>query len=427
MINFRAAADAAILIILLALSAFFSSSETALTTVNRIRLQALADEGDKRAKRTLKVIERRSKMLSTILVGNNIVNISASALSTTIVVRMFGDMAVGIATGILTVLILIFGEITPKTSAAANAEKLSLRVAPVISFLMTVLTPVILIVDTLSGAILKLMGIDADQRETMTENELRTLVDVSQEDGVIENDERDMINNVVDLSDTYAKEIMIPRIDMTMASIDSTYENLIEIFRRHRFTRVPVYEGKQEDVVGILNMKDLLLTNPEDFSLKLVMRKPYFTYEMKNISDLLDEMRINSLSLVIVLNEYGDASGMITLEDVLEEIVGDIHDEYKGRDEEEITELIPGREYSCLGSVDIDDLNKAIGLDLESEDYDTVGGYVIEHSEDNLPKVGESVVLGDGTRLIVEAVRKNRIMRVHICLPEKPDDDTGDD
>jgi CBS domain containing-hemolysin-like protein len=427
MINFRTAADAAILIILLALSAFFSSSETALTTVNRIRLQALADEGDKRAKRTLKVIERRSKMLSTILVGNNIVNISASALSTTIVVRMFGDMAVGIATGILTVLILIFGEITPKTSAAANAEKLSLRVAPVISFLMTVLTPVILIVDTLSGAILKLMGIDADQRETMTENELRTLVDVSQEDGVIENDERDMINNVVDLSDTYAKEIMIPRIDMTMASIDSTYENLIEIFRRHRFTRVPVYEGKQEDVVGILNMKDLLLTNPEDFSLKLVMRKPYFTYEMKNISDLLDEMRINSLSLVIVLNEYGDASGMITLEDVLEEIVGDIHDEYKGRDEEEITELIPGREYSCLGSVDIDDLNKAIGLDLESEDYDTVGGYVIEHSEDNLPKVGESVVLGDGTRLIVEAVRKNRIMRVHICLPEKPDEDTGDD
>ncbi len=427
MINIRTAADAAILIILLALSAFFSSSETALTTVNRIRLQALADEGDKRAKRTLKVIERRSKMLSTILVGNNIVNISASALSTTIVVRMFGDMAVGIATGILTVLILIFGEITPKTSAAANAEKLSLRVAPVISFLMTVLTPVILIVDTLSGAILKLMGIDADQRETMTENELRTLVDVSQEDGVIENDERDMINNVVDLSDTYAKEIMIPRIDMTMASIDSSYENLIEIFRRHRFTRVPVYEGKQEDVVGILNMKDLLLTNPEDFSLKLVMRKPYFTYEMKNISDLLDEMRINSLSLVIVLNEYGDASGMITLEDVLEEIVGDIHDEYKGRDEEEITELIPGREYSCLGSVDIDDLNKAIGLDLESEDYDTVGGYVIEHSEDNLPKVGESVLLGDGTRLIVEAVRKNRIMRVHICLPEKPDEDTEDD
>lgn len=409
-----------ILILLICLSAFFSSSETALTTVSRIRLQSLADEGNKRASLTLSVINNRAKMLSTILIGNNIANLSASSLTTSVMIQLFGNVAVGVATGILTVLILIFGEITPKTAATVNAEKLSLKVAPVIRALMIVLTPAIFVVDLMSRGILKLMHIDPDKKDSMTETDLRALVDVSQEDGVIENDERDMINNVVDLSDTYAKEIMIPRIDMTSVSVDSTYDEIIETFRKHHFTRLPVYRERQENIIGVLNIKDLLLIPKEDFTVQKVMRPPYFTYEMKNISDLLDEMRLNSLSIVIVLDEYGAASGMISMEDVLEEIVGDIHDEYKGRDEEELTEIIPGREYSCLGSMDIDDLNKATGLHLTSEDYDTVGGYIIEHSEDSLPKVGEFVVSDEGAKLIVEVVRKNRIIRVHIYLPEPP-------
>ncbi len=412
-------ADVLIMIVLLFVSSFFSATETALTTVNKIRLQAMADEGDAKANRALKVVNNRAKMLSTILIGNNIMNISASALMTTVVTRTFGSAFVGAATGILTIVVLIFGEITPKTFAAANAERLSLAVAPIISALMVILTPVIFIVDVLAGGILRLMHVDPNARTIMTETELRTLVDVSNEDGVIENDERDMINNVVDLSDTYAKEIMIPRIDTTTVSIDATYDELIEVFRKHRFTRLPVYEEKTEHVVGIINMKDLLLVDPKSFSIRNVMQQPYFTYEMKNISDLLDEMRLNSLSIVIVLDEYGEASGVITMEDVLEEIVGDIHDEYKGRDEEEITEIIPHREYSCLGATALDDFNKALGTSLESEDYDSVGGYVIEHSEDNLPKVGEYVLLEDGTKLIVEAVRKNRIMRVHIYLNQE--------
>lgn len=416
-----------VLILLIALSAFFSSSETALTTVSKIRLQALADEGNKRAELTLSVIDKRAKMLSTILIGNNIANLSASALTTSVMIQLFGSMAVGVATGILTVLILIFGEITPKTAAAVNAEKMSLRVAPVIRFLMIILTPAIFIVDLLSRGILRLIHIDPDKKDSMTETDLRTLVDVSQEDGVIENDERDMINNVVDLSDTYAKEIMIPRIDMTSVAVESTYDEIIETFRKHHFTRLPVYENRQENIIGVLNIKDLLLIKKDDFTVRKVMRPPYFTYEMKNISDLLDEMRLNSLSIVIVLDEYGAASGMISMEDVLEEIVGDIHDEYKGRDEEELTELVPGREYSCLGSMDIDDLNKATGLHLESEDYDSIGGYIIEHSEDNLPKVGEYVISEEGAKLIVEAVRKNRIMRVHIYLPEPEAEDAQKD
>ncbi|MEE3420613.1 MAG: hemolysin family protein [Lachnospiraceae bacterium] len=422
----KAVIDAAILIVLIFLSSFFSSAETGLTCANKITLQSLADEGNKRAALTLKVIDDTAKMLNTILIGNNIVNTAATALTTAVVIRMFGDAVVGVATGIFTVLIIIFGEITPKNSAAVNPEKIAMRSAPVIYVLMIVLTPIIFIVSKISRGLLFLMRVDPDAKRTMTETELRTLVDVSQEDGVIETDERDMINNVVDLSDTYAKEIMIPRIDMTSVPISITYDELIETFKEHHFTRLPVFEDRQENIVGILNMKDLLVVPRENFSVRSTMRQPNFTYEMKNISDLLDEMRLESLSIVIVLDEYGAASGMITMEDVLEEIVGDIHDEYKGRDEEEITEIVPGREYSCLGSVDIDDLNKVIGTDLESEDYDSIGGYVIEHSEDSLPKVGEYIVEDDGTRFIVEAVRKNRIMRVHIYLPEKASEEDED-
>ena len=425
--DIKAVIDAAVLILLIFLSSFFSSAETGLTCANKIALQSMAEEGSKRAALTLKVIDDTTKMLNTILIGNNIVNISATALTTSVVIRLFGDAAVGITTGIFTVLIIIFGEITPKNSAAVNPEKIAMRSAPVIYALMVILTPVIFIVSKISRGLLFLMRVDPNAKRTMTETELRTLVDVSQEDGVIESDERNMINNVVDLSATYAKEIMIPRIDMTSVPITFTYDECIDLFKEHHFTRLPVYEDRMENIVGILNMKDLLVTPREGFSVRSVMRQPNFTYEMKNISDLLDEMRLGSLSIVIVLDEYGAASGMITMEDVLEEIVGDIHDEYKGRDEEEITEIIPGREYSCLGSVDIDDLNKAIGLNLESEDYDSIGGYVIEHSEDNLPKVGEYIVLDDGTRFIVEAVRKNRIMRVHIYLPEKKQEDENAD
>ena len=417
------AADAVIIIFLILLSAFFSSSETALTSVNRIRIKAMADEGNRRAAAVLTILDDRSGMLSTILICNNIVNISLTAFTTAAAIRLFSSSAVGIAAGILTAAVIIFGEITPKTAASVDAEKASLFCAPVIRLLMKLLAPLICVMTGFSRFLVKLMGIDPDTKIAMTENELRALVDVSEEDGVIETDERNMINNVVDLQDTYAKEIMIPRIDVTSVPVTSSFNDLIDLFRTHRFTRMPVYEDRPENVIGILNMKDLLLTDRESFDMRQIMQTPYFTYEMKNISDLLDEMQQNSLSVVIVLDEYGNASGFITLEDVLEEIVGDLHDEYKWRDTEEVTELISGREYSCLGSADIDDVNKAAGLKLMSDDYDSIGGFVIEHSDDKLPKVGEFVILEDGTRIVVEAVRKNRIMRVHIYLPgPEPDD-----
>ena len=419
-------AQLSVLLLLIWLSSYFSSAETALTTVNRIRIQTFADENNRRAKTVLAITDARAKMLSTILICNNIVNISATALTTLIAIRLFGNAAVGAATAVLTMLIILFGEITPKNTAQVKAEDVSLRCAGVIRLLMTVLTPVIYVVDRLSRGILILKGINPDERPVMTENELRAIVDVSEEDGVIEDDERNMINNVVDLQDTYAREIMIPRIDLTLIPVTMNYDDLILFFREHRFTRLPVYENEPENIVGILNMKDLLLISREEFSVEKVMREPFFTYEMKNISDLLDEMRLGSYSNVIVLDEYGNASGMITMEDVLEEIVGEINDEYSGRDLEEFTEIIPGEEYTCLGSMDLDDLGEAIGMELTSDDYDTVGGYIIEHSNDKLPKVGEFITLPNGTKMIVEAVRRGRIMRVHIYMPKQEQEESTD-
>ena len=416
--------QAVVLVVLLFLSSFFSSAETALTTVNLIRIGVLAEEGDKKARTVLAVTENRSKMLTTILIGNNIVNISATSLMTLFVIRLFGSDAVGIASGILTLLVLIFGEITPKSFAAAKAEEISLRYAGIIQFLMLVLTPVIFLVEGISRMILLLFHVDPNAHKVITESELRSVVDVSEKEGVIESDESQMINNVIDLGDTRAEEIMIPRVDMTEVPIDIDYQGLIEVFRRERYTRVPVFEGRSDNIVGIINLKDLLLTNAEEFDVKKVMVKPAFTFETKNISDLLDEMREKSLSIVIVLDEYGAAAGLITMEDILEEIVGDIRDEYEGRDAPEITELTPGKEYTCRGSIDIDNINAATGLSLVPENYHTIGGYLIEHSEDSLPKVGEYIVTPEGAKLIVEAVHRNRIQRVHIYLPgEGPEEE----
>lgn len=407
-----------ILLILLALSAFFSSNETALMSVNKIRLRSLADEGNKRAAMALDILENQTpKLLSAILIGNNIVNISASSLATTLAYS-FGGYMVSIVTVILTVLILIFGEITPKNYATINAERLTLRYIPVFKFLMTIMTPVIFIINLFSRGVMRLMRVDPDvASKAMTEEELRTIVDVSHEDGVIESDEKEMIYNVFDLGDATAKDIMVPRVHVTFADVESTYDELIEIFREDKFTRLPVYKDSQNNIVGIINMKDLLLYDKnEEFVIDRFLRKPHFTYETKSISDLLVEMKDSTFNIAIVLDEYGDMAGLITLEDILEEIVGEIHDEYDEK-EDELVQKISDREYIIEGSMHLDDVNDHLNTELDSEDYDSLGGFIIEHL-DRLPVAGDEVVTDDGIRLVVEKLDKNRIEKVHVYLPE---------
>ncbi len=414
-----------ILIILLMLSAFFSSAETALTTVNRIRIRSLADDGSKRAKTVLKITDNSGKMLSAILIGNNIVNVAAASITTSLAYSL-GGSAVAIANAVITVAILLFGEITPKTTATIHAEKLALIYAPIISIFMKIMTPVIFIINGLSNAVLLLLRIDPNAKnQTMTENELRTIVDVSHEDGVIESDEKEMIYNVFDLGDAKAKDVMVPRVHVTFADVNTTYEELIEIFREDKFTRLPIFEDSTDNVIGTINMKHLLLfDNTKEFHIRDILREAYFTYEYKNISELLVEMREASFNIAIVLDEYGDTAGLITLEDILEEIVGEIHDEYDENEEDFIKE-IGEREYMIEGSTNLDDLNDRLDLQLESEDYDSLGGFIIEHL-DRLPEEGDSITTEDGLRLVVESLDKNRIESVHAYLPE-PSVETEDD
>lgn len=403
------------IIILLGLSAFFSSSETALTTVNKIRIRNLAESGDKAAVWVLKLCEDQPRMLSAILIGNNVVNLSASSMLTVLVTEVFGSSAAGIATGVLTLLILIFGEITPKTAATLEAEANALRFGRLIYMIMILLTPVIFLVNRMSGCVLMLLKIDPDKpHDELTEDELRTIVEVGHEKGVIESEEKEMINNVFDLGESVARDIMIPRIDMACISVDASYEELLEVFRQERYTRLPVYKDNTDNVVGIINMKDMLLIEDrEHFSIEDHLRQPLYTYESKGLSELMVEMRGTSHNIVIVLDEYGATAGLITLEDILEEIVGDIRDEY---DEDEEDELVCVREgeYLVEGSMKLDDLNDKLNLTLESEDYDSVGGLLIERL-DHLPSEGEEAE-ADGVRLVVEKVERNRIDKVRMYL-----------
>ncbi len=411
-----------ILLFLLALSGFFSSSETALTTVNKIRMRTLADAGDGRALFVLKVIGNPSKMLSAILIGNNIVNLYASSLSTMLATKLWGNEAVGLATGVLTLLILVFGEITPKTLSTISAETIALRFARIIYMLMVVLTPVIAVVNQLSFMVLRLLRVDPNKKaEGITEDELRTIVAVSHEEGVIETEEKKMINNVFDFGDSLAKDIMVPRIDMTFVDVEATYPELMDQFREEKYTRFPVFEETTDNVIGVINIKDIFLGGDvEDFSVRKFLRQPLYTYEFKKVSELMMEMRKTDVNIVIVLDEYGATAGLITLEDMLEEIVGEIRDEYDG-DEEELVRELGECEYVVEGSMKLDDLNDRLGLSLESEDYDSIGGLVIGYL-DHLPEEGEDVTIGN-VRLVVEHVEKNRIDKIHVYILESPEEE----
>lgn len=407
-----------ILVVLLVLSAFFSSAETALTTLSNVKVRAMVDENpSKRVLKLQKILDSRSKLISAILIGNNVVNISASSLMTSLVIRLWGNAAIGIGTGVLTLLVLILGEIVPKTWAMCNNEKLSLAYAGVIYLLMQILTPIIFIIDKISGLFLNFLHIDSSSRVMMTETELKTYVDVSHEDGVIEQEEKKLIYNVFEFGDSVAKDIMIPRIDMTTIDVNASYEELLSLFRESMYSRIPVYENEIDNIIGIVIVKDFLLVeNKEHFKIRDILREGYYTYEYKKTADLLLEMRLLTTNVALVLNEYGATVGMITVEDLLEEIVGEIRDEYDA-DEAELLKKIAENTYEVGGSLKLDDINDVLETKFDSEDYDSIGGIMIELL-DRFPTEGESVVTADGITLTAKKVDNNRIETVVILLPE---------
>ena len=405
-----------LLVVLLLGSGFFSASETSLMSLSKIRIRYMEDEGVKGAKLVSSLIEKSSDLLSSILVGNNIVNIAATSVSTSLFINIFGDGGVAIATAVMTVLVLVFGEITPKTIAANSPEKIAVIVSKPISIIMKITKPIVWVFNLLTGIIFKIMGIDNDGvKPFITEEELKAMVNVSHEEGVLEMEEREIINNVFQFGDMQAKEAMIQRLDMVAIDIEDSYDEIIELFKSEKLSRLPVYQESIDDIVGILNIKDIIFLSDEEienFDIKDYVREAFFTYEFKKITQLLEEMKKEKTQMAIVVDEYGGTAGLLTIEDLVEVIVGDIDDEYD-EEEEEIVK-INDNEYLVEGSTKISDVNEQLGINLESEEFDSIGGFIIGYLK-RIPEENEIIEVED-VKFKVESIDKNRINKIRIFV-----------
>lgn len=393
-------------------------SETALMAITKIRMRTMLDEGVKGAKLLDKLLQNPSKLLSAILIGNNVVNIGASAISTTLTVKLMGGSDVGalVATGVMTVLVLIFGEITPKTIAKMNTEKVALRVSRPINIISIILKPLVFIFTAISSVVIKLFGGDASASDHyITEEELKTIVDVSEEEGVLENTEKEMIFNVFKFGDIQVEDIMIQRVNITALNKDITKEELLDTIKKEQFSRIPVYDETIDNVVGVLNGKDLILLEDEskEFNVMDYTREPFYTFEFKKVSELFTEMKKTRNHMAVVLDEYGGTVGIVTMEDLVEEIVGDIEDEYDEAKDKNIRK-IKENEYIVEGSTRIDELSDLLGFEIESEELDSVGGLIID-SIGRMPKEKEQIEI-ENVKFIVEKVKKNSIKKVKILI-----------
>lgn len=407
------------LIVLIALSSFFSMSETALMSINKIKLRHMVEEGVAGAKAVEKLIEDPNKLLSSILIGNNIVNIGASSLATVLATNIFGSSGVGIATGIMTILILIFGEITPKSIAKQKSEAVSLMVVKPIQFTVFIFKPFVYIFTSISSLFIRLLGGDPNESDSfITEEELKTMVDVGEEEGVLENVEKEMIFNVFDFVDLQVKDVMVQRVDIVAIDEEATYDEVMDIIKSEQFSRIPVYSETIDNIIGVINVKDFAMVEElrEDFNVSKYVREPFYTFEFKKIVELFKEMKKARTHIAVVLDEYGGTVGLVTLEDLVEEIVGEIEDEYD--DEDDSIEVIKDNEYVVDGSARLHDISELLGVDIDSEEFDSVGGLMIG-ALGRMPEEKEKVVSNEVT-FIAEEIEKTRIKKVRIINNSKP-------
>ena len=388
-------------------------SETALMALSKIRIRHMVEDGVKGAKLVEKLTQDPNKLLGAILIGNNIVNILASSLATTLFVNAFGASGVGIATAVMTVLVLIFGEITPKSIAKQKSEQVALKVSKPISIIVKLFKPFIGIFTFISSGFIRLLGGNPKASEPfITEEELRTMVGVSEEEGVLEDVEKEMIFNVFDFADSQAKDVMVQRVNIVAVDSDATYEEVLEIIKKEQFSRIPVYNQTIDDIIGMLYVKDLIIAgqNKDDFKVIDYMREPYYTFEFKKIKELFNEMKKTRNHISVVLDEYGGTVGIVTIEDLIEEVFGDIEDEYDDYNNE--IEVIKEDEYVVDGSSKLDDISELIGVNMESEEFDSIGGLIIGELG-RFPENKEEVNISN-IRFVVEEVDKNRIKKVRI-------------
>jgi CBS domain containing-hemolysin-like protein len=409
------------MLIALVVAAASAAAETALTSINRIRIRNLAEEGDRKARRIRRALERPDQFLSTILVVSNLSVITASTLATVIAVNLNFSFAEVISTILLSLIVLIFCEITPKTWAVQAPERAARLLIGPLEVVSSVLRPVVIGLTTLTSGMLRVLGVEARAHGPfMTEDELRLLVEVGEEEGVLEEEEREMIHNVFDLADTSAREVMAPRIDMVTVEADDTIDRAVQLITQGGFSRIPVFDDSINDIIGVLYAKDLLraiASGPRPETVRqLPLRSAYFVPETKRLDDLLHEMQKQRVHMAIVVDEYGAVAGLVTIEDVVEEIFGDIKDEYDK--EEQIFERVSDTEFLVDAKISVDELNELIDADLPAEEYDTLGGFVYAEL-DKIPTVGDMVTHDDLT-ITVLASKGRRVTKVKI-VRERPE------
>lgn len=410
-----------ILVIMIILSAFFSASETAFSSVNLIRLRQYVDDGRPGAKKALNVAERFDEVLLAILIGNNIVNLASASLATIVATEVLNLGASGapIATAVMTVLIIIFGEILPKSYAKENSESLALSIGTIYYYMIKVMKPLIFIFMVLKDFVAKLYSKKEDE-PSVTEDELNVIIDTMEEEGVLQQDEVEMLQSVLDLSETFVKDIMTPRVDVVAVDVHDSTENVKNVFFEEKYSRIPVYEESRDNIVGILYERDLFSAiiengSTDDLLIADVMRDPmYVSYTMR-VSDLLTRLQLEKQHLAIVADEYGGTAGLVTMEDVLEEVVGEIYDEHD--EEEQLVVKKSDTLYEVKAEIELDELFDIMDIDLDiPEDAYSLGSWMYSKIED-IPEIGDMYQYHNLIFTIIE-VEDRRIIRVKIEVVE---------
>jgi putative hemolysin len=415
-----------VILVLILLSAFFSAIETAFSFVNKVRVQRYKDDGNKKAAAALYIIEHFDNALTTILICNNVVNLSCSSIATVLCMNLFGDAGSAIATGATTFLVLTFGEIVPKCLAKEHCDAFSLKTAGLLRGLMTLLTPLVWIFTRFKMIALKIAGSSGDA-PSVTENELKYIVESIEEEGVLEESESEMVRSALDFDETTAEEILTPRVDITFISIDDSPEKIKNIIIENRYSRIPVYEGTVDHIVGILHTRDYLerLADGKAPDVKELMQPPYFVFKTQQLSKILNAFKRTKIHLAVVTDEYGGTLGIVTMEDLLEEIVGEIWDE-----DEEIEHnyyKIGKGEFLVNGDMELEDMLGLFDMDEDSLECDsvTVGGYILEHAG-TIPHKRDNIE-ADGFKFTVMEVKDQRILRVVVKKSDTSEENESDE
>jgi putative hemolysin len=404
-----------IFIICIILSAFFSGSEVALISITRAKVRTLVNEGRKGSEHLYELKENPNRFLIAILIGNNIVNVAAAAIATAVTISIFGDIGVGIATGVVVIILLFFGEIGPKVYASRNTENLALSVSTPVLYFTRLLSPVIWGIEKVTQ---RQVTAETIAEPSVTEEEIKEWIEVGKEEGTIEQEEREMLYSVLEFSDTIAREIMTPRVDVALIEDTRTIEEAMQIFTETGFSRLPVYHDSVDNIIGILNIKDVFaaaFSGKKDIALKDLMYDAFFVPETKKIDELLKELQVRKVQMAIVLDEYGSFTGIATVEDILEELVGDILDEFD-REEPEIQKIGDGI-FVVDAKMWVEDLNDELDISLPvHESYETIGGLLIDRLG-HIPHPGESVHISEShVSLVVMQMLSRRIVKIKLIL-----------